>query len=133
MHPEVLALLLKAEGDAVDRVVKPLRDRAVAVIMLRSHTASGTPESSDARFLCEIRLALDYEALIETTFALAAEGRTNRKGMPSSLRLAVIAKTHFDTVRLPFAPAWLQRAALAAGPLLGRLAGYQPTVVATMA
>ena len=82
----------------------------------------------NARFLCEVRPALDYESLIETMFTLAAEGKTNRKGMPNPLRLAVVAKAHFDTVRLPFPPAWLQRAALAVGAPLGRLLGYPATV-----
>jgi quercetin dioxygenase-like cupin family protein len=49
------------------------------------------------RFLCEVRPALEFESLIETMFTLAAEGKTNRKGMPNPLRLAVIAKAHFDT------------------------------------
>ena len=48
-------------------------------------------------------------------FALAADGKTNRKGMPNPLRLAVIANAHFDTVRLPFPPAALQRLGLALG------------------
>lgn len=93
----------------------------------------GTPHrfwnagQSDARFTCEIRPALDYESLIETMFSLAAEGKTNHNGMPNPFRLAVIARAHFDTVRLPFPPAWLQRAALTIGAPLGRLAGYQPT------
>jgi len=60
--------------------------------------------------------------LIETMFTLAREGKTNRKGMPNPLRLAVIARSHFDTVRLPFPPAFLQRAALAVGAALGRIA-----------
>ncbi len=80
------------------------------------------------RFVCEISPALEFESLIETMFTLAAQGKTNRKGMPNPLRLAVIAKAHFDTVRLPFPPAWLQRTALGTGAPLGRLAGYQPTV-----
>jgi hypothetical protein len=58
----------------------------------------------DARFLCEVRPALEFESLVETMFTLAAEGKTNRKGMPNPLRLAVIARSHFDTVRLPFPP-----------------------------
>jgi quercetin dioxygenase-like cupin family protein len=95
----------------------------------------GTPHrfwnagEGQARFLCEVRPALEFETLIETMFTLAAEGKTNRKGMPNPLRLAVIAKAHFDTVRLPFPPASLQRAALAVGASLGRLLGYRPTVV----
>jgi hypothetical protein len=39
----------------------------------------------------------------------------------------VIAAARFDTVRLPFPPAWVQRAALAVGSPLGRLLGYEPT------
>jgi hypothetical protein len=42
-------------------------------------------------------------------------------------RLAVLAKAHFDTVRLPFPPAWLQAAGLAVGAPLGRAMGYGPT------
>lgn len=82
------------------------------------------------RFLCEVRPALEFESLIETMFTLARQGKTNRKGMPNPFRLAVIARSHFDTVRLPFPAAWLQRAALAVGASLGRLLGYQATAVA---
>jgi len=82
----------------------------------------------DARFLCEVTPALDFESLIETMFTLAAEGKTNRKGMPNPLRLAVIARAHFDTVRLPFPPAWMQRAALAVGAAAGRAVGYRAEV-----
>jgi quercetin dioxygenase-like cupin family protein len=95
--------------------------------------APGTPHRfwnagpSEARFLCEVRPALQFESLIETMFTLAAEGKTNRKGLPNPLRLAVIARAHFDTVRLPFPPAALQRIALAMGAPLGRALGYRET------
>ena len=39
----------------------------------------------------------------------------------------MIALAHFDTVRLPQPPAWLQRAGLALGAPLGRALGYKPT------
>jgi quercetin dioxygenase-like cupin family protein len=81
---------------------------------------------AEARFVVEVRPALQFESLIETMFTLAAEGKTNRKGLPNPLRLAVIAKAHFDTVRLPFPPAFMQRAALAVGAALGRALGYEP-------
>jgi quercetin dioxygenase-like cupin family protein len=77
-----------------------------------------------AQFVCEIRPALQFESLLETMFALAADGKTNRKGMPNPLRLAVIANAHFDTVRLPFPPAAVQKFGLALGSPLGRLVGY---------
>ena len=81
-----------------------------------------------ARFRCEVRPALQFEQLLATMYALAADGKTNRKGMPMNpFRLAVIAGAHFDTVRLPFPPAWLQAAGLAVGSPLGRMLGYQAT------
>jgi hypothetical protein len=95
----------------------------------------GTPHrfwnagETEARFLCEVRPALAFESLIETMFTLASERKMNRRGLPNPLRLAVIARSHFDTVRLPFPPAFLQRAALAVGATLGRLLGYRPTTV----
>jgi hypothetical protein len=76
-----------------------------------------------------VRPALGFEELIETMFSLAADGKTNRKGMPNPLRLAVIARAHFDTVRLPFPPAWMQRVGLALGAPVGRLFGYRSTYV----
>jgi quercetin dioxygenase-like cupin family protein len=80
---------------------------------------------TDARFRCEVRPSLQFERLIETMFLLAQDGKTNRKGLPNPLRLAVIARHHFDDVRLPFPPAWLQRLGLAMGAPAGRLLGYR--------
>jgi quercetin dioxygenase-like cupin family protein len=94
---------------------------------------AGTPHKfwnagdGEAHFVCEVRPALQFEQLLETMFALAADGKTNRKGLPNPLRLAVIAKHHFDDVRLPFPPAWLQRLGLTLGAPLGQALGYGPT------
>jgi quercetin dioxygenase-like cupin family protein len=80
-------------------------------------------------FRCEIRPAFQFESLIETMFSLAADGKTNKRGLPNPFRLAVVARAHLDTVVLPFPPVWAQKAALAAGAPLGRLLGYGPTYV----
>jgi mannose-6-phosphate isomerase-like protein (cupin superfamily) len=94
---------------------------------------AGTPHKfwnagdGEARFVCEVRPAGEFEQLIETMFNLAADGKTSRKGMPSPLRLAVIARHHFDDVRLPVIPHALQRTALALGAPLGRVFGFTPT------
>ena len=93
----------------------------------------GTPHkfwnagTEDARFRCVISPALQFEQLIETMFSLAEDGKTNKKGLPNPLRLAVIANAHFADVRLPFPPAWMQKAGLAIGAPLGSLLGYKPT------
>ena len=95
--------------------------------------AAGTPHrfrnvgDETAHFVCEVRPALGFEQLIETMFTLAADGKVNRKGMPNPLRLAVVANHHFDVVRLPGVPQWLQKAALVPGSLLGRAVGYGTT------
>ena len=94
---------------------------------------AGTPHrfwnagDDEATLVCEVRPALQFESLLATMFALAADGRTNRKGLPNPLRLAVIARARFDTVRLPFPPAWIQKLGLALGAPAGRLLGYGPT------
>ena len=79
------------------------------------------------RFRAEVRPALQFESLIETMFGLAADGKTNKKGMPQPLRLAVIANHHFDVVRLPLIPHALQKLALVPGSLMGRAFGFTPT------
>ena len=85
----------------------------------------------DVEFTVEVRPALKIESAIETMYGLAADGKTNRLGMPNVLRLAVIAKHHFDTVQLPLVPAALQRAALAVCAPVGRMLGYGETYART--
>jgi mannose-6-phosphate isomerase-like protein (cupin superfamily) len=83
----------------------------------------------EVRFTCEIRPALGFEQLIETMYGLAADGKTSKKGMPNPLRLAVIARHHFDDVRLPVVPHALQKVALAMGAPVGRIFGYHSVYV----
>jgi quercetin dioxygenase-like cupin family protein len=93
---------------------------------------AGTPHAfrnvgaGEAHFICEVRPALQFEQLLGTMYALAADGKTNRKGMPNLLRLAVIARAFADTVRLPFPPVAVQRLGLALAAPVGRLLGYEP-------
>jgi quercetin dioxygenase-like cupin family protein len=130
VHPSQSERFAVAEGTLglkVDGEKLTLGPGDVAVV------EPGTPHKfwnagdEPVRFVCEVRPALQFESLLETMFDLAADGKTNRKGMPNPLRLAVIAKAHFDTVRLPFPPDWMQAAGLALGAPLGKLLGYEPT------
>jgi quercetin dioxygenase-like cupin family protein len=121
---EILEGLLGLKLDGSELVAEP--GEVVTVPPATPHRFWNVGESQ-ARFFAEVRPALQFESLIETMFTLAAEGKTNRKGLPNPLRLAVIARAHFDTVRLPFPPAALQRAALAVGAPLGKLLGFRAT------
>jgi hypothetical protein len=84
-------------------------------------------------FSTEVRPELEIESLIETMYGLAADGKTNRWGIPNPLRMAVIAGAHFGTVRLSFPPAFVQRGALAVGAPIGRILGYRPEYQASSA
>ena len=107
------------------------RRRTVVGSGARLTVAAGTAHcfwnagDETAHLVAEITPALAYESLVETLFALAAEGRTNAGGLPSPLRLAVVAAAHFDTFRLAFPPAPVQRLALALAAPVGRALGYR--------
>jgi mannose-6-phosphate isomerase-like protein (cupin superfamily) len=60
----------------------------------------------------EIRPALKMEELFETTVRLAEEGRTNKKGMPKPLDLALFVEEFKDEVRAPFPPAAVVKAVM---------------------
>lgn len=83
--------------------------------------------ADEARFICTVTPALQFERLIATMYSLAADGKTNKKSMPNPIRLAVIANSHFDDVRLPLVPQSLQKLALALGAPVGKLLGFAAT------
>jgi hypothetical protein len=83
------------------------------------------------RFLTEVCPALSFEAFLETMFGLTSDGKTDTKVMPNPFRLAVIMNEHFDLVRLPSPPTWVQKTGLALGTPRGRLLGYEPTYVSS--
>jgi hypothetical protein len=106
-----------------------LKRRSAAIVQPLQRTRLKGAQKDEARFVAEVSPALSFESFLETMFGLAADGKTNKRGMPNPLRLAVIAKAHFDLVRLPYVPAPLQRAALAVGAALGSAAGYESEYV----
>jgi quercetin dioxygenase-like cupin family protein len=120
---EIEAGLVGFRLDGAEIVAGP--GESVVVPAGSSHKFWNAGET-EARFVCEVRPALQFERLLQTMFALANDGKTSKRGMPNPLRLAVIANAHFDDVRLPFPPAWLQKAGLALGAPIGRLLGYAP-------
>jgi quercetin dioxygenase-like cupin family protein len=81
-----------------------------------------------ARFLVEIRPALGFERLLATMFALARDGKTNRRGLPHPLRLAAIANHHRQDIQLPLVPVSLQHLAATLGASAAwALAEFGPT------
>jgi quercetin dioxygenase-like cupin family protein len=77
----------------------------------------------------EMRPALESEVFFETLFGLARDGKTNAKGIPGLLQIAVAYADLGDSCsRLTRPPVWVQRLVLAPlaplGRLLGRRAAY---------
>lgn len=79
----------------------------------------------EARVIVEIRPAARFEEMAITLFSLAAEGKTNKKGVPNPLQLAVISQEFADTVQFMNPPRWVQRLLFGVLAPLGRALGYR--------
>ena len=79
--------------------------------------------SEPARVRVEVRPALRMEELFETAVALAREGRTNMRGMPHPLDLALFMRNFDAEVKAPLAPAGVVRALMAPLSWLARHRG----------
>jgi mannose-6-phosphate isomerase-like protein (cupin superfamily) len=83
------------------------------------------PGDVPARTRWETRPALRTEQFFETVSRLAREGKTNEKGVPNPLQLAVIATAFRDEVRTTKPPQALQAVLLPPLALVGRMLGYR--------
>lgn len=68
-----------------------------------------------------------FEDLLTTTFGLAHEGKTNAKGLPGLLQLAVIARDYRDVIRFTKPPAVVQAALFGPLAVIGRARGLRST------
>lgn len=73
----------------------------------------------------EIRPALDLETFFETTYGLAREGKTDRRGLPRPLQFAVLADEFRKELYFAAVPRSAQMALASALAPVGRLAGYR--------
>ncbi|MGH2990439.1 MAG: hypothetical protein ACRDMA_11350 [Solirubrobacterales bacterium] len=80
----------------------------------------------EVEVLVDVTPGRRFELMITTLWGLARDGKTNAKGMPGPLQLAVIGREFRDVVRFTRPPAFVQKALF--GPLaaLGRARGYRP-------
>jgi mannose-6-phosphate isomerase-like protein (cupin superfamily) len=95
----------------------------------RHKFSNGGDEEVEVRV--EVRPALKMEQLFETTVAMAKEGKTNRKGMPKPVHLALFVAEYEREVRAPFPPPAVVKALMAPLAAFGRSRGhadrYAPT------
>ena len=95
-----------------------------AVLPETPHTVwNDGPDTMHA--VVELRPALDVEAFFETVYGLARDGKTDERGLPGPLQLAVIAHAFRDEIYFAALPRRLQRAVAAALAPVGRRVGYR--------
>jgi hypothetical protein len=78
----------------------------------------------DMKTLVEFHPALRTAEILTTLFALARAGKTNKKGAPSLLQLAVIARKYGDELYLASLPVWLQKLLFTPLAWIGQWLGY---------
>ena len=79
----------------------------------------------EVHVLAEFMPALRTEVFFETFFGLGQDGKTNRKGLPNPLQLAVLLGEYDEEIRLARPPAAVQKVLFAPLARLGRTRGYR--------
>jgi len=132
VHPEQEERFQVASGEIALRMNGEERRYGVGE---RITIPAGTPHvwwnsgSSELRVLLEFRPAGRFAEFITTFFALAQNGRTNRRGIPTSpFQLAATFAKYADTIRGTLPPWPVQRLLFAVLNPIGRLLGYRPDV-----
>jgi mannose-6-phosphate isomerase-like protein (cupin superfamily) len=118
---EVISGSLGVRAAGRDQVLSA--GESVAVPPGTPHTIWNAGEG-ETRLLVEFRPALQTEAFFETMFALARDGKTDKRGSPSILQFASGAKGYGMYVTSP--PIAVQKALFAVLGPLARALRYQP-------
>ena len=119
---EVLAGVLRLHIDGKE---KTMRTGEIEVVPAGRPHVWWNGGQEELHVLGEFRPALRTEMFFETYFGWAKDGKTNRKGLPNPLRLAVLMDAYQVELRLARPPFAIQRALFGPLAMLGRLLGYR--------
>ena len=107
VHPnqtETFRIIDGAVGFRVGRRRRIATTGETVVVEAGTAHAFWNAATGQAHFLCEIRPALGFERLLETMFALARDGKTNRQGVPHPLAWPRSPTTTTATSNSPSSP-----------------------------
>ena len=128
VHPSIDEWFTVLEG----RVGFRLDGReSVATVGERLHVPPGMAHDwwnagdEEARVTVEISPAARFEEAVLNTFGLARDGKTNAKGMPNLLQVALFAREFDDVLYFTSPPRPVQRALFAVLAPVARLLGYR--------
>jgi quercetin dioxygenase-like cupin family protein len=130
VHPEQVesievvdgAVRLRLNGD--ERLLGPGDAATVPAGAPHSWACVGD-SATETRVRVVISPAANAETFLETMYGLSRDGKTNAKGMPKPLQMAVLAHAHRHEMAFAGPPVAVQRAFLGILAPLGRLAGYR--------
>lgn len=104
---------------------------SVAPVGERLHVPPGTAHDwwnagdGEARVIVEVSPAARFEEAVLNTFGLARDGKTNSKGMPNLLQVALFAREFEDVLYFTRPPRPVQRVLFAVLAPVARLLGYR--------
>jgi quercetin dioxygenase-like cupin family protein len=81
--------------------------------------------TDEARVIVQVKPAARFVQMVTTLFGLSKEGKTNKKGMPNLLQLAVISDEFKDVIQFTKPPVWVQAVLFSFLAPLGRHLGYR--------
>lgn len=119
---EVLSGALRMSVDGQERL---LRAGDVAVVPPGHRHVWANAGEDEAHFALEFTPALRSETFFETWFGLGKDGKTDGRGMPNLLQLAVIFREFKHEIRAAGIPYPIQLALFAPLALIGRAVGFR--------
>lgn len=119
---EVLAGKLRLRVDGTERVLEAGASHVVERGRPHVWWCAGDEE---LHVRVELRPALRTEMFFETFFGLARDGKTNRKGLPNLLQMAVVMREYDDEIRLARPPYLIQKALFTPLAIIGQLLRYR--------
>lgn len=88
--------------------------------------AWGNGGDGELRVRIEVRPARRFEEVLEVFYGLARDGKTDDRGVPNPLQLAVIAREYWEDNHVTSPPAVVQKLLFAVLAPIGRALGYRP-------
>jgi quercetin dioxygenase-like cupin family protein len=119
---EVVSGTLAIRVDGEERILEP---GDVAVVPAGRPHAWWNAGRDEVHIKGEIRPALRTEHFFETFFGLGTDGKTNRRGLPNPLQLAVLMRAYEAEMRLAKPAFLIQRMLFAPLAMVGRMLGYR--------
>ena len=94
-------------------------------IPARTKHSFWNPDDAPARVRVRFEPAGRFEEFMESLYALARDGKTNRQSRPKLLQAALLGRRHIDDIALASPPVFVQRLLYALLAPIARARGYR--------